>query len=129
MADARRRRKRPVEEPAKPPGVTQDRIDQVLSSLHVRKEANTWELASLLSTHHVVITPLLQYMLAMQLLAESPSGKETGAISVWRLTFSGAKEAVYAFHRVRASRPRTVFADGINPWTGVKMRNSVKKAQ
>lgn len=105
-----------------PPGVTKERIDRVLASLHVRKEANTAELAALLATHSVVIQPLLQHMLAMQLLVETVSSP----ISLWKLTFSGAKEAVFAFHRVRAASPRTMFVDGINPWTGVKVRNSIK---
>lgn len=129
MADARRRRKRPAEEPARPAGVTQERIDLVLAALHIRKEANTWELASLLSTHHVVIAPLLQHMVGQQLLAETVSKPESGPIPSWKLTFLGAKEAVPAFYRVRASRPRTTFVGGMNPWTGVRMRNSIKKAQ
>lgn len=114
---------RPAQMPA---GVTKERVDKVLASLHVRKEAHTEEIAALLATHSVVIAPLLQYMAVSGLLVEVVSSEKNSPISLWKLTFSGAKEAVFAFHRVRAASPRTMFVDGINPWTGVKVRNSIK---
>ena len=115
---------RPVQMPA---GVTKERVDKVLASLHVHKEAHTGEIAALLATHSVVIAPLLQYMAVSGLLVEVVSSEKNGQISLWKLTFPGEKAAIFAFHRVKSAGPRTIFVDGVNPWTGVKVRSSTKK--
>lgn len=120
------RRVRPGPRPAvpeRPPVATPERVDKVLSSLHYRKEASTEDIAAILSSHVVIATPILAYLHALNWVAEATISTEKGANSHWKLTFSGAKEAIFATHRARLRGVCTVFADGINPWTGVKTRN------
>lgn len=113
--------------PKRPPGATQARVDRVLSSLRQREAASLAEISAYLASHPVVVGPILQYMKAQNLLAETLSGPPRARISVWKLTFDGAKEATFAVHRARASGVRTVFAEGMNPWTGVRSIKTAKK--
>lgn len=122
----RRSRKPTIAAPIKilalPAGVAKERVDKVLSLLHVCGEASTDRIAVLMSLHKVIISPVVAHLSKQKWLVEEVSGPKNAKITVWKLTNSGAKEAVFAYHRDKSRCPRTFFAGGVNPWTGVNTR-------
>ena len=102
--------------------VPESKADRVLIALHHRQGMQTDELAVMLATMPVTLLPVLRGMQASGALLCEPVGPTRGSVLLWKLTNAGAKQAVFALHRDKKNRPRSVFVGGINPWTGAKTR-------
>lgn len=102
--------------------VPDSNADRVLIALHHRQGMQTDELAVMLATMPVTLLPVLSGMQASGALLCEPVGPTRGSVLLWKLTNAGAKQAVFALHRDKKNRPRSVFVGGINPWTGAKTR-------
>ncbi len=102
--------------------VPESKADRVLIALHHRQGMQTDELAVMLATMPVTLLPVLRGMQASGTLLCEPVGPTRGSVLLWKLTNAGAKQAVFALHRDKKNRPRSVFVGGINPWTGAKTR-------
>ena len=102
--------------------VPESKADRVLIALHHRHGMQTDELAVMLATMPVTLLPILRGMQASGTLLCEPVGPTRGSVLLWKLTNAGAKQAVFALHRDKKNRPRSVFVGGINPWTGAKTR-------
>lgn len=105
-----------------PEEVPEQKSDKILIALHFRSEMPTSALALLLATMPVTLLPALKSMEHHGTVESKPESPAKGAPLVWKLTQAGAKAAVFALHRDRKNRPKTVFVGGNNPWTGAKMR-------
>ena len=102
--------------------VPESKADRVLIALHHRQGMQTDELAVMLATMPGTLLPVLRGMQASGALLCEPVGPTRGSVLLWKLTNAGAKQAVFALHRDKKNRPRSVCVGGINPWTGAKTR-------
>lgn len=97
------------------------KADKVLIALHHRPGMTTGDLGVMVATMPLTLLPILQAMAAKGVVKGEPISPEKGSSMLWKLTYEGAKAAVFALHRERKARPKSTFVGGCNLWTGAKM--------